>query len=78
MSRFDRAVQLAEIVGAVAVVVSLLYVGLQIRQNTRAIQDTSDQNSLTLAHSIDAYLFDDEFVTDYESGLKDYSTLAGS
>lgn len=78
MNRFDRAVQVAEVIGAVAVVVSLVYVGLQIRQNTLAIQDASDQNSLTLAHDIDAYLFDDEFVAAYESGLADYSALKGS
>jgi len=78
MNRFDRVVQVAEVVGALAVVISLLYVGSEIRQNTLAVQDTSHQNSLALGHALDVYLFDDAFAEIYESGLAQYSALTGS
>ena len=77
MNKFDRVVQVAEVIGALAVVISLLYVGSEIRQNTLAVQDTSHQNSLALGHDIEAYLFDDAFAETYESGLAQYSSLGG-
>jgi hypothetical protein len=78
MNKFDRVVQIAEVVGALAVVISLLYVGSEIRQNTLAVQDTSHQNSLALGHDIEAYLFDEAFAETYESGLAVYSSLRGA
>ena len=41
--RLQTAAHLAEIVGGVAVVVSLLYVGSEIRQNTAAIRQSNQQ-----------------------------------
>ena len=37
---------IGELIGGVAVVVSLIYVALQIRQNTRAIRASSHQSAL--------------------------------
>ncbi|MFQ5609860.1 MAG: hypothetical protein ACE5F8_06280 [Woeseiaceae bacterium] len=42
---------LAEIIGAVAVVVSLIYVGLQVRNNTEAILSANRQELVGRAHS---------------------------
>ncbi len=47
---------IAEVVSAVAVVVSLIYVGSEIRQNTLAIQDGSHQASLALTHDLESKL----------------------
>ena len=77
MSKFDRAVQLAEVIGAAAVVFSLIYVGSEIRQNTRAIHDGSHQNSLVLGHALEDKFWDPEFALTYDTGLQDYSTLQG-
>jgi hypothetical protein len=43
MSSLQEIASLAEIAGAVAVVISLIYVGLQVRQNTAAIQSATAQ-----------------------------------
>jgi len=77
MNKFDRAIQLAEAIGAGAVVLSLIYVGSEIRQNTQAIQDGSHQNSLVLGHALDDKLWYPEFAVTYEAGLQDYFALQG-
>jgi len=71
-------VQIAEVTGAVAVVVSLIYVGSEIRQNTLAIQDNSHQASLALTGDIDNLLWDQDFAESYEAGISVYSTLRGA
>jgi len=43
MSSLQTIASIAEIAGAVAVVISLIYVGLQVRQNTAAIQSATAQ-----------------------------------
>ena len=43
MTDRGRWARLTEIIGTVAVVLSLVYVGLQVRQNTRAIQTATAQ-----------------------------------
>ena len=65
----------AEIVSAVAVVFSLIYVGSEIRQNTLAAQDASHLSSLVLGHDLESKLWDPEFANTYEAGLGDYSSL---
>jgi hypothetical protein len=67
----------AEIVSAVAVVLSLIYVGSEIRQNTLAAQDGSHLSSLVLGHDLESKLWDPEFANTYDAGLRDYSTLRG-
>lgn len=42
--RSDKWRQLVDVVGTVAVVVSLAYVGVQVRQNTAAIQTSTSQD----------------------------------
>ena len=59
----------AEVLGVVAVVVSLVFVGLQVRQNTRAVQSSSRQGLLDadlaliagyISHSVDPHLIGDD------------------
>lgn len=44
MSEPSRWSRITEVVGTVAVVLSLIYVGLQVRQNTAAIQTSTSQD----------------------------------
>jgi hypothetical protein len=78
MTRLERLAQLAQVVAAAAVVVSLLFVGSQIRENTRAVQRTNALSSLSLGHDWDAWLRDREFASTYDTGIRDYSSLSGT
>ena len=66
---------LAEIIGAIAVVISLIYVGSGIRQNTSAIQVTNHQSSIALGMELGAWMRDAEFAETYELALRDFSQL---
>ncbi len=66
---------IAEIFGTIAVVISLIYVGSEIRQNTLAIEDSGHQSTLGLLHEIEVILYDPDFAATYDSGLRDYSSL---
>lgn len=59
----------AELVGAVAVVVSLVYVGAGIRQNTCAIMAANHQNLLAMDIDENAWFRDAEFAALYEAAL---------
>lgn len=75
-SRIENAASVAEIVGAVAVVVSLIYVGSEIRQNTASIQQSNHQAALSLGHDWDAWLLDQDFVQAYQLSNEDPSQLS--
>jgi len=60
---------ISDLVGALAVVVSLLYVALQLRQNTKAIEASSRQGLLDgdlgliseyMSHAVDPHLIGDD------------------
>ncbi len=54
---------IAEVVGAFAVVVSLVYVGRQVRDNTRAMRSEGfRQASMTLAALLDNWAHDDQWI----------------
>lgn len=54
---------MGEVLGAIAVVVSLLYVGWQVRDNTRAMRGEGfRQASMTLAGLLDSWAADDEWI----------------
>ena len=61
MNKFKRAVQISEVVGAVAVVISLIYVGTEIRQNTMATRLSNQQISVTMGYDADAWLANSDF-----------------
>jgi hypothetical protein len=76
MSLNDLA-NLGQIIGALAVVISLIYVALQIRQNTAAIQSAAAQtvheHFANWYHLIAA---DAELAQIAANGLRDYSSLS--
>ena len=67
---------LAEIVGAIAVVVSLFYVASQIRQNTRAVKSATAQSvHENYASWYQLLAADGELSQVVVNGLKDYASL---
>jgi len=68
---------LAQIMGAVAVVISLIYVALQIRQNTNAVRSatvqTVHEHFAKWYHLVAA---DDELAKIVANGLRDYASLS--
>ena len=48
----EQASFLAQIISAVAVFASLLFVGLQVRQNTNAVRAASSQAHSTMYHGL--------------------------
>jgi hypothetical protein len=77
-SRIQSAAAVAEIFGAIAVVVSLIYVGSEIRQNTATIQQSNHQAALSLNHEWDAWLLDQDFVSAYQLANEDPSQLSAT
>jgi hypothetical protein len=76
MSKIEKSAQVAEIVAAFAVVVSLIYVGLEIRQNTEAIRLANQQSGLALGNEWDSWLQDQTFAGLYIEGGDDFSSLS--
>ena len=71
-------VAIAEIIGTVAVVVSLIYVGVQVRQNTRSTKLATGQNlSHDLRETLAPIYSDSEFSKIYLDGMKDIESLSG-
>ncbi len=66
---------LAEIASALAVVLSLAYVGYELRQNTNAVLSNTQQSLLELAQGLDAWLQSDSFADIAVRGDEDYSDL---
>lgn len=75
MIRLERLSHWAQIVAAGAVVISLVFVGFQIRDNTKAVQRGNALSSLTLGHDWDTWLRDQHFAATYVEGLRHYDTL---
>ena len=65
-----------EILGAVATIATLIYLAMQIRQNTQALQAASIDSTIRAANDIRAHLFSDAHVTDiYRRGLANVDDL---
>jgi hypothetical protein len=76
MSLNDLA-NLGQVIGAIAVVISLIYVALQIRQNTNAVRSATAQ--AVHEHFANWYQLvaaDAELAQLAASGLRDYSSLS--
>lgn len=68
---------LAEVVGAIAIVISLAYVGLEINQNTKALQNESHRSTLEMMNSGQNILATDaEFHQIYMTGLESPADLS--
>jgi hypothetical protein len=69
---------IADVVSAIAVVLSLIFVGLQIKQNSNAQVQTGTQAALSeFNEGIRALSADSEFACIYLRGAHDYSSLSG-
>ena len=76
--KLERIALIAEIAGAVAVVLSLIYVGLEIRANTTATKFSNYHSSLAVAHEWDSWLQDPVFAENYNKALTNIDALSPS
>ena len=72
-------IAIAEVIGTVAVVVSLIYVGAQVRQNTRSTKLATGQNlSRDMRDVLMSLYADSEFSKAYLDAQKDVEHLTGA
>ena len=76
--KLKKLALIAEIIGAAAVVVSLVYVGASIRQNTDAITAANHQNLLSMDIEKNAWFRDREFSELYVSALSNIDGLSAA
>jgi hypothetical protein len=69
---------IAEITGAIAVVVSLIYVGLSVNQNTNAIMVANHQALVAMDQDTNGWLRDPEFAEILEIAINDVDQLSAS
>ena len=74
--KLSEAASWAEIVSAVGLVISLIYVGVSVRQNTDAITAANHQNLLSMDMEKNAWFRDREFSELYVSALSDIEELS--
>ena len=77
MTREQRK-DLFEAIGLIAIVASIVFLALEIRQNTIEVRLGNEQQALALGHDWDAWLLNEEFSRIYDAGLADLSTLTSS
>ena len=68
---------IGEIVAAVMVVVSLIYVALQIRQNTHTLKITAAQTFVGMYNTITSDLTRPDLAALWHKGMHDFSSLEG-
>ena len=66
---------IGEFVSAIAVVVSLLYLAIQIRQNTKTARTSTYQAVLEASHRVNEYFADPRIERLYRVGRRDLSQL---
>ena len=81
---FDTLGNIGDFVGGIAVVVSLIYLAVQIRQNTRQVRQSVEmaraaaiKGANTLEPSMLAIAQDPDLARIFREGLADYSVLEG-
>jgi hypothetical protein len=75
---WDAIAAIAELLGAIGVIVSLVYLATQIRQNTRAAQLTSHEIILSSASSFNSLLSQNkDLARIYRVGAEDLASLDG-
>jgi len=67
-----------ELIGAIGVIVSLVFVGFQIQRNTKALQTANRETSVTRTIETTRYLAGSEVSELYLSGLSDFHGLPKS
>ena len=76
---WDAVGAIGEIIGAAAVFLTLAYLALQIRQNTKAIQASAVDSSITEVNRIRQAVFESEELTGiFEDGCADPDNLRGN
>jgi hypothetical protein len=76
MEKLQKWAHIAEITGAVAVVLSLLYVGYQIKENTDAQLSATENNLFNLGVALDEWYMDPGFVEVVARANSDFSSLS--
>ena len=72
----EQAYQIGELVAAIAVIVSLIYVGRQMKQNTEAVQISAAQEFVQMLNTFTADLGgSDEMAMIWYQGATDYKSL---
>lgn len=71
----DKAAKTAEIVGAVAVVIGLLFVGLEVRENTQAQRFNNTQSLVSDYNSALQSFIEAEFSCVLMQGYQDFDSL---
>ena len=66
----------AEIIGAAAVVVSLIYVGLSVNQNTNAIMVANHQALIAMDQDTNVWLRDPAFTAIFETAIENFDQLS--
>lgn len=76
MSTIKRWAFVAEIVGAIAIVMSLIYVGYQVRENSIAVKSAVQRSVLNMGHEWDSWVVTDEGLASIlTKASDDYRTL---
>ena len=78
MTKIEKWAHIAEIVSAIAIVMSLIYVGYQVRVNTITLRNGTQQSLLALGHDWDGWLVDRDFADVIARGNDDYSLLSSA
>ena len=79
MNAIDIALiaNIGEIIAAVVVVVSLIYVSLQIRQNTQTLKVTAAQTYVGMYNTFTSDLTNPELAVIWHKGMQDFASLKG-
>jgi hypothetical protein len=79
MTRLEKAAYLSQIIGAAAVVVSLIYVGRQIADNTTEVRANSARELIVFGQEIDSWVVTNPELADIlTAGNSDYESLSPS
>lgn len=66
----------AEVIGAIAVVISLIYVGASVNQNTNAIMVANHHALVAMDQDTNGWFRDSEFAATFEIAMEDAGTLS--
>lgn len=79
MTRLEKAAYLSQIIGAAAVVVSLIYVGQQISDNTTEVRANSGRELVVFGQALDSWIVTNPELADIlVAGRSDYEALSPS
>ena len=71
----ERWKDIFEVIGIIAIVSSIVFLTIEIRQNTVEVRLGNQQSALTLANEWDSWLKDATFSETYDKGIRDLSSL---